>query len=140
MAAFGADPDLVIDRIYFTRDRQDWSANLAAIDDLDKQVGGDPFLDSLRSLAYLHLQQPDDALAAARRSVAADPTELERWWFLFDAQMWQGHSQAVATLDEIRKQFPSVPLEDFEQAVRAQTDFVESSEYRAWLDRNKPAP
>lgn len=116
--------------------RGDMPALLAAIDRLDRAVGGDPYLDLHRAGAYL--LEPtagnlSEAELLARAGTTALPGIADGWWTLAAIQaMRHEHAAVTATLDELRRRFDvDVRLEDLE-ADEVYEDFLDSPEFEAW--------
>lgn len=68
------DPCLSIVSIDFHLLRKEYRQSLANIDELDKAVGGDPFLHVMRATVRLQEGNPKEALEAAKAVIAAEPT------------------------------------------------------------------
>ena len=139
---FPDDPALklmAVDRSFL---RKEFEQGLAAIDQLDAEVGGDGYLDALRASALGALGRHADAIVAARRAVVAVPELQSAWWTLVTAQLaGKDHAGVAASMDAMRGRF----ILDLDAAtIRADplwADFAASPEGRAWLQAlAAPAP
>ncbi|MEO8706899.1 MAG: tetratricopeptide repeat protein [Kofleriaceae bacterium] len=109
---------------------------LALIDRLDKRVGGDPYLDGMRAHIYTETGKYPDAIAAAKRAVAGEPTIPDAYWMLVAAQTAnKDFAGAIATLETVRE---TLKLSVDAELLRSDERFVplvESKEYAAWTKR-----
>ena len=110
---------------------------LAAVDTLDKALGGDPYLDVLR--AGIKYQAGDLAAAeiAARKAIAAEPTLEDAYWQVATVSLdTKSYDTTVEMLDLLQQRF-GIELEDLTK-VPEYADFVKSPEYRKWAQTRKP--
>ena len=86
--------------------RKDYGRVRALIDSVDRGVGGDPYLDSIRADAYLHASEFPRAVEYARRATTGAAMVASCWWMLATAQTaMTDFAAAVATLEQLHKRF-----------------------------------
>ncbi len=137
--SFPNDPSLDFVRIDSDVLHKQYDAELAAIDRIDKRVGGDPYLDVMRAGAYLELHQPAEAIARARKATEREATMKDAWWMLLSAQAaGKDFTGAIATLEVLRDKFGvRVDPASLGADERFQ-ELVGSKDYRAWSSSPQP--
>lgn len=133
---FPEDPALLLISIDASAWRKDVPGALAAIDAVDRRVGGDPYLDITRAAVWLLDPTPENARTAeglATASAQAFPDLPDAWLILLSAQAINGNfAGAVVTLERLngslgmkldKSQLESAPL---------YAAFVASPEFEAW--------
>ena len=111
---------------------------LAAVDRLEKAVGGDPYLDVIR--AGIHLAQGDAGAARrlARQAVDGDGTLPDGYWALVNVSLADKRFDETARLlDLLREQF-QLEFGDLTQ-IPEYAEFVQSPEYRQWAQPRTPS-
>jgi tetratricopeptide (TPR) repeat protein len=104
---------------------------LKLIDELDRRVGGDPYLDSIRADAYRHLEDNGKAVAYAKRATERDPGVESAWWMLATAQSAAHEfAAAIQTLERLRDRFDADVSRPTLRGDERFGDLVRSSEYR----------
>jgi hypothetical protein len=104
---------------------------LARIDQFDAKIGGDPYLDVLRSQCHRAMRNLDAALAAAERAAAATPRIPSAHVNLVET------ANAVERFDLVRREL-LILERDLKQSVRfVETSgnyqrFQQSAEFKAW--------
>jgi hypothetical protein len=126
-ARFPGDPslDLVsLDGLYL---RKDYTGALAAVDKIDKAVGGDPYLDSLRASLHAENGDLDKAVHHARQAVTRE-AELETLWttLLGIHVLRKDAAQTLATMDEMVTRFGS-QIDEEVVAREPQWEFLRTS-------------
>jgi hypothetical protein len=118
--------------------RKDYPQALACIDRLDKAVGGDPYVNVMRSGIHTDEKRYDLARRDAQEAIAEEPTLQDAYWNLMTISL-QEHNFAdtVAQLNQLEERF-HIPFGDMTQ-LPVFAEFVKSPEYRAWMERPKPA-
>jgi hypothetical protein len=118
--------------------KKDYPRALACIDRLDKAVGGDPYVNVMRSGLHTDEQRYDLARRDAQAAIAADPTLQDAYWNLMTISL-QEHNFAdtVTQLNQLEERF-HIPFGDMTE-LPVFAEFVKSPEYRAWKERPKPA-
>lgn len=130
---FPNDPSLALVRIDQVILKKQWTELLAMLDQLDKLLGGDPYLDQMRVDAYINLGKHDEAIAAAQHATKAEPTAESAWWLLFASQVEaKKYADAITTLEMLRDTFGYVTWDGLAQDEQYAT-FVASPEFQAWL-------
>ncbi|MEJ7639603.1 MAG: hypothetical protein WKF75_16915, partial [Singulisphaera sp.] len=126
------DPCLDILSIDTSILKKDYAKALASIDRLDKAVGGDPYLDSLRANVYLDGQKPDAARQAARRALEREPTLIDAYWSLVAISLKEREfAETLELLNAIGEKFDIV-FEDL-GTMPEYAEFVETPQYQQWL-------
>jgi hypothetical protein len=127
----GKDPAIAI--LSFDRylQDQDWTQALAALDVVDKAVGGDAFLDYQRCEVHYKAGALDEAKKAGERAIEKEPELESAQWALVTIALktkdWKG---ARAGLERLEKQ--GVKLNDLTK-VPVFSEFVKTDEYAAWV-------
>ncbi|MHB1156348.1 MAG: tetratricopeptide repeat protein [Phycisphaerales bacterium] len=80
-----ANADLMSIDAYFLQ--KQWDKVLAAVDRLDKKMGGDPYLDLYRANVALQKNETDKAAKLLEKVVASDPTLPDAYYSLIDLAM-----------------------------------------------------
>lgn len=138
-AAFPNDSSLDFVRLDSDLSHKRYDAYLAAVDRIDRRVGGDPYLEILRSEAYLASNRPAEAIAHARTATEREPTLQAAWWALVTAQAaGKDFAAAVATLEVLRAKF-GARLDPASLSADARfQELVASPDYLAWRARAQP--
>jgi tetratricopeptide (TPR) repeat protein len=122
--------------------QQDYDAALAAIDRLDRTIGGDPYLNVFRGNIWAELGNLPSAKEAMGRAIEAEPFMTEAYFALIGVTLLaEEHAETARLLDEVADRFD---LEFTDLAgVEEYAKFVASPEYADWKARNavaSPAP
>jgi tetratricopeptide (TPR) repeat protein len=139
---FPDDPALALISVDGLVMRGEYAEALAAVDRLDRIVGGDPYLDVVRSDICLGMGVPEKASAFARRAIRREPLLEEAHWAVVSVELERGDFAGVArALTEMEENlgFRVEGLEEDE----AFAEFVSSQEYRDWLrlgEEDEPKP
>lgn len=106
---------------------------LAAIDRLDRTVGGDPFLQMTRATIYLEQHDPARARAAALAAVDADSSLVNAYWTLVYASLQQKeYDETLRFLKLIRERFNQT-ITDLAAAPEF-AEFVKTPQHQEWLE------
>ncbi|MBA3454875.1 MAG: tetratricopeptide repeat protein [Deltaproteobacteria bacterium] len=101
--AFPDDPSLLINNIDRLGLAKEYEQQLAAIDKLDRAVGGDPYLELARADAYEALGRSDKAFAAVTRAATTEPLLVQAQWLLLSLQIKLGQfREAVVTTAHLK--------------------------------------
>jgi tetratricopeptide (TPR) repeat protein len=131
---FPADPSLDLVTIDTAFLRKDWRSAIDRLDRLDRRVGGDPHLATLRATALAELGDTAEAIRQARAAVDADPDYEDGWWSLLQIHLGGAdHGGAVATLDALIQRFEVALDEDQMRADPMWRGLLSSAEYAAWI-------
>ena len=134
----GAEIDLVsIDALFL---KQDFEGVLAAVGRLDKQVGGDPFLDQIRANVAFSTGDAEKGRALLRKVMKAEPTMPDAYRLLAQHEaVAQNYAEVVSVLTAGERD-AGVQWGDLKQ-VPEFAGFVSSAEYAKWkASRPAPAP
>ncbi len=136
--AFPDDPSLDLVMIDSAFARKKYDEMIDTIDRLDKRLGGDPYLETLRANAYAESGRLPEAIAHAKRATEQEPTLLDGWWTLFTDQVrGRDYPAAVVTLAVLRDRF-HVATDDTK--LRADPQFTGLTESPEYAELRKTAP
>jgi hypothetical protein len=111
------------------------SKALAAIDNVEKTVGGDPYLDVVRASAHLEAKDAAAARKAALRALEAEPMLQAAYWRLVSASLLEKNfDETVRRLREIEDRFQ---IGTFDLQAEEYDEFVKSPQYEAWARARK---
>lgn len=104
---------------------------IAAVDELDKSVGGDPYLDTMRASVHLEKGDADQARACAKRSIEKDKTLAMGYWTLVAISLrTKTFADTVSWLNEIEKNL-GLEIGDLSK-IEMYGEFMKSPEHAAW--------
>jgi hypothetical protein len=134
---FPNDPSLDLIRIDSLILKKKYAEALAAVDRLDKAVGGDPYLDTLRANIHLESGKPEQARQPADRAVKSLPDLQQPYWTMVSISLKEkDHAATVKWLTELDERF-DLDLDNLKE-VPDYADFIKSPEYKKWAaDRKK---
>lgn len=126
-------PALSLDPLFLAKKFDDV---IAAVDELDKAVGGDPFLDSFRASVYLEKGDPDKARAAGKRAVDGEKTlDVAYWTMVTISLRTKNYKETVEWLNSIEKNL-GITFQDL-STIDTYAEFAKSPEYAAWMKGRK---
>lgn len=135
-ATFPGDSSMALIQIDGALVRKDYTAALRYIDQVDRAVGGDPWLEASRAQALAHRGQDGDLDAAQRHAdaaVNAEPTLAKAWWATLDVALAKhAWTKALAVMDELHRQFGALFDPETLRQTPAYRDLMVSPEYLAW--------
>jgi hypothetical protein len=106
---------------------------LGCIDRLDKALGGDPYLNVLRSGMHMNLKDLPAAHQDAEKAIAEEPTLQDGYWTLVTVTLLeQKFDETVKTLNALADKF-HLAFKDLTTAPSF-AEFVKSPQYREWLE------
>jgi tetratricopeptide (TPR) repeat protein len=109
---------------------------IEAVDDLDKALGGDPFLHSFRASVYLEKGDLDKARASAKKSIEMDQALAAGYWALVSISLRaKTFRETVEWLNAIEKNL-GVQFKDL-TTVPIYAEFIKSPEYEEWAKSRK---
>ncbi|WP_254509909.1 hypothetical protein [Anatilimnocola floriformis] len=115
---------------------KNYAAVYKSIDDLDEFVGGDPYLNAIRSVVLLEEGKADEALAVAKLAIQAPAVARQAYWQVISILLKQQDFVAVCDyLAEYEERF-QLQIVDIETNPDY-AEFVKSPEYEMWLKREK---
>jgi hypothetical protein len=132
MKKYPDDPSLALLAVDEAGMRKDRAAQLAAIDIIDRQIGGDGFQEAIRSTVYFREGDVAAARTHADAAVRAEPGLARAQQSLLDAQAAQGDFRgAVATLGELATLHAPIAATTI-AASPSYAAFAASPEFKAW--------
>lgn len=130
------DPALdlvVIDRSFL---KKEWAKVIAAVDRLDKRVGGDPYLNVIRASTWLQENKLAEAAKALDQSLATEPKLAAAWWARIEVSMKQNaHADTARLLDGVEKEL-GLALDGVATA-EEYASFRASPPGKAWLKAHR---
>jgi tetratricopeptide (TPR) repeat protein len=131
--AFPDDPSLHLSLIDGCLFMKKYAEAQAAIDRVDKAVGGDPYLNVLRAGVLIEQQKFDEAKVFAQKTADAEPTLIDGHFTLLTiALAQQDHKETARLLRKLEKEFEMI-FGDLTEA-DAYRHFVQSKDYADWMD------
>lgn len=116
--------------------QKDFAAALIALDDLDRAIEGDPYLNVVRSNVYMAWGKPNKAIEMAAKAVDALPDMKAPYIALFDAQFESFmFADAVKTLEKIDIRF-GINTDVFEKDP-VFSEFCKSPAFKLWNEERK---
>jgi thioredoxin-like negative regulator of GroEL len=98
---------------------------------LDKQLGGDPYLQFMRANAFIMDGKLDQAEQVAQQILATDPRNLDAHWILVSRSLSaKDFETTAAILTKIRDEL-GIPLADVTQ-IPEYAGFAASPAYKKW--------
>ena len=132
-ADFPGDPsiDMVSIDGYFLH--KDYAGALKTLDRLDQRVGGDPYIDTLRSHMYAAMEKIPEAVKTATSATTREPELVDGWYALVDADAAaKDFPGAVKAMDVLKKKF-QITFDDAALATQPSLAAVLASPaYKAW--------
>jgi tetratricopeptide (TPR) repeat protein len=126
-------PALSLDPLFLAKK---YDEVISAVDELDKAVGGDPFLESFRASVYLEKGEPDKARTAAKRAIEQDKTlDVAYWTMITISLRTKNFKETVEWLNSIEKNI-GVAFQDL-TTIESYAEFVKSTEYTEWMKGRK---
>jgi tetratricopeptide (TPR) repeat protein len=130
------DPALLlvsVDGLMMTRE---YAKALAAVDRLDKVVGGDPYLDVVRSSVHLEAGNAEKAETFAASAVRRESSLEQAHWNLVTVRLERkDFAGVVRALTEMEKAL-DCEVEGLEED-ETYAEFAKTREYREWLESRK---
>ena len=109
---------------------------IAAVDELDKAIGGDPFLHAFRASVYMEKGDFDSARTAGKKSVDAEPTLAPGYWALVTISLREKKFKETSQwLTAIEKKL-GIEFKDL-TTVDTYAEYVKSPEYAVWMKSRK---
>jgi hypothetical protein len=135
------DPATDLISIPVLTSRGQFAEALVCVDRLDHAIGGDPYLDVLRSSLYGGLGDTLKAKEAATRAMEQEPTLLEPYYFLLHCLSGEYHAaEAIPILDKLCAvaNLQRAQLAKILEPKRDYAALVASPEYRQWRTADDP--
>jgi hypothetical protein len=121
---------LVFIDYYFALGEYDESLEL--IRRLDKQIGGDPYLDFLRANVLYAAGRPNAAKRAARKAIEGEPWLEDAYWVLVSISLEQREFEATVRLLAAIESELGLALDDL-NGIPEYSEFVASEAYSDWM-------
>jgi|GEM_PF-2691640 len=116
-------------------ERQDFDAIVKNIDELDKQIGGDPYLKLIKASVYHNNIQDDVALKLAKQCINEEPDNDEAYWLVLDILIIKKeYEKAIEYFVKMKHEFDVNAAEYI--VYDGYTDFYESQPYQQWITDN----
>ena len=131
-AAFPNDPGLDLMSIDSFLLKEKYDETLAAIDRVDKAVGGDPYLDVLRANVNLQRGDVEKAQTFAVRACDREPLLLGGWWSRVSVSLARKDFKETARLLAHIRDEMGVELADL-KTVPEYAEFVQSDAYKGFV-------
>jgi tetratricopeptide (TPR) repeat protein len=114
--------------------REQWDDAMAAVERLDKRVGGDTYLMFLRANLFAAAKKYEKAKQSAEKALADEPTLVDAMWTLLTVALeTQSFAEAAALLKRLETEF-EVEMDPGVMAVEPlYAEFLQSDEYKTWL-------
>jgi tetratricopeptide (TPR) repeat protein len=114
--------------------REQWDDAMAAVERLDKRVGGDTYLMFLRANLFAAAKKYDKAKESAEKALADEPTLVDAMWTLLTVALeTESFAEAAALLKRLETEF-EVEMDPGVMAVEPlYAEFLQSDEYKTWL-------
>jgi hypothetical protein len=112
--------------------RKSYNQALAALDQIEQAVGGDPYLKVYRARILRSQGKPAAASKLAEAAIAEEPTLKPAYYFLLDQALKQKDFAKSAELLSDLESKCHVKFKDL-SGVPAYAEFVKSEQYKSWL-------
>jgi len=110
---------------------------IAAVDRIDKRIGGDPFLDVMRGTITMTAGKPAEAKAFAQSALKREPGLYAASDLLLSLAVQQKDHAETARLLTVFEKEHGLDFGDL-NAAEGYEAFVQSPEYKQWLKRPRP--
>jgi hypothetical protein len=136
-AAFKDDPAVAIASIGGHTMHHEKDKALAAIDRVDKAVGGDLFLNVTRANLYFECKDAAKARELAKLVTEKEPSLSHGWWTLIGMQLSEKDYKGVAASLTGAEKNLGLHFENLDE-IEIYADFAKSPEYAEWMKGRKP--
>ena len=134
--AFPGDPSLDLVCIDADFVRKDYLGVVRRLDSLQRQLGGDPYLEFLKANSLMMAGRFDECRTIARAVLAEDPSLASVYDVLLQIELdAKNHPGVVALLDEIEAAYPGADMAAGIAQPAAYATFRASPEYARWLEQ-----
>jgi tetratricopeptide (TPR) repeat protein len=138
-AAFPDDPSLGLVLIDYHVNRGDHERALQMVDRLDRDIGGDPYLDFLRANLLFQAGRANEAKRVARRAIEAEPGLEDPYWTLVTISLHEeDYPETARLLTEIETGL-GLTLRNLEE-IPEYRGFVRSGAYAKWVAGRAATP
>jgi hypothetical protein len=117
-------------------EKKEFPAALKALDDFDRSLGGDPYIDTLRAVVHNHAGEFEAAEVASKKAIAALPELFAPLKALLHSYIGaKDYVNAVKTFKEFEERFG---IDDDRVLVdKSYAEFRKSPEFKAWWESRK---
>ncbi|MBN2023757.1 MAG: hypothetical protein JW809_13300 [Pirellulales bacterium] len=127
---------LLIDQYAFGRQ---FAKAMECVDRLDKALGGDPYLDTLRATYFMEEDQYELARKFASRAMEDPNVTEEAYMVLMTMSLRRrDHDETSRLLDVLERRY-HVEIGDL-ATLPGYTEYVQSPQYRAWFEKHAAKP
>jgi tetratricopeptide (TPR) repeat protein len=106
----------------------------AAVDRVDRAVGGDPYLNLLRAQFYFVEKKYDEALQCARKAVAAESDLAPAYWVQVNVSLHKKDFDETTRLLGVLEQDLGIRIGKL-TTIPEYADYVKSPQYATWAKR-----
>jgi uncharacterized protein HemY len=135
-AEYPNDPCLDLIMIEDCAMRKQYGKALAAIDNLDRAVGGDPYLDVRRGAMYMDEKKSAEAKKHYQKAIDAEPTLKLPYWSLVSLSLKEKDFAETCRLLDLVHDKLGVETRGVDQGPHY-AEFVKSPEYREWIAKRQ---
>ncbi len=132
IALFPGDPSIDLQAIDANVMKKKYDDAIRSVDRVDSALGGDPFLDSIRSNIKQLAGDSQAAAALLEKAIAADPEQVEYYWQRIGLALELKDFDAVLKYLNLMDERFEVEFSDLEQ-IAEYAGFVKSPQYQEWL-------
>ncbi|HWE37510.1 MAG TPA: hypothetical protein VG406_13150 [Isosphaeraceae bacterium] len=109
--------------------KKQYEKAIEGIDRLDKAVGGDPYLDTMRGNVYLISEKPEEARKAGERAIAEEADLVQGYAVVVAATLrTKEYDATLDALRKMRKQFGRVNIDAF-SGMQGYDEFAKSPQF-----------
>ena len=131
--AFPNDPFLDLILLESLALEEKYTEILNSLDRIDRRLGGDPYIDFLRSRQYFAMEKFDLAKAMAQKSIRAEPWLHDPYWLLIDIAIKQkDHRSTAKLLVAIERRLRVTILVKNVEESAAYAEFIKSPNFKKW--------
>src|SRR5262249_43369337 len=129
---FPGDPSIDLQSIDANLLKKKYDDAIACVDRLDRAVGGDGFLDSIRSNIKLTQGDLEAAKTFIEKAIAANPENIDFYWQRVGISLKENNfDNTLKYLNAVEEQFHP-EFDDLSQ-IDDYAGFVKSPQYQEWL-------
>jgi len=125
------DPLLELKLFDYSMLQSDTSKIILALDNLNKKIGGDVYIDVMKAAIFKNNNQISKAEGLLKNALEKEPDNEESYWLYFDLLAKQkNYSEIIRIFEQFRKEFDDDPSEYLDEEKYA--DFLGSEEFLDW--------
>ena len=136
-SALPADPCLDFVLVDYFSQHQQYDELRAAIDRLDKRIGGDPYQDARRALSYMQEKKYKLARDYAKKAIKVEDTLVLPYCILLQIALEEKNFDEVSELLTTMEDKSIMTFSDL-ATTPAYAEFVKSPQYQVWARKAKP--